>query len=133
MYRSFSAPVSFSIKPKEDAASTSLKPALPLEHSSDEEVSRANSNTGPISYSSNDLLVHSNEQQQNVMAKLKPVSVFKPKTFDDSFNHTSNDVVEQSDSFIRDAMLEQQNRDEKRQLKRGMLFIIPLLFLWTKV
>lgn len=93
---------------------TSLKPVLPLELSSDEEPQETEQNTN------NDFSLNSYEQQQNVIQQSTPFSALKSKVPDDSTNHSSIDI-EQSDSFIRDAMLEQQNRDEKRQIKRGIV------------
>lgn len=109
------AAVSFSIKSKEDAAPTSLKPVLPLEQSSDEEPDEAEKNAN------NDFSLNLHEQQKTVMQQSTPFSMLKSKVLDDSTNHSPTDI-EQSDSFIRDAMLEQQNRDEKRQIKRGTIF-----------
>lgn len=90
-------PVSFSIKSKEDTTPTSLKPALPIEHSSDEENV-------------------SNEQDSSTTPTIFP----QPSSNNTSLNHSITDV-DQSDSFLRDAMLEQQNLHEKKLVKRGTI------------
>lgn len=93
-------PVSFSIKPKDDTPSTSLKPALPIEHSSDEEIE-----------------VESNNKVEQSSLTTPTTTPIVPKN--DNSLHQSPIDVEQSDSFIRDTMLEQQNLNEKRLVKRG--------------
>lgn len=121
----FLAPVSFSIKPKDDTTPATLKPALPLEHSSDEET-QPNSNKADQSSHANskDLPLPPNFQQANLCL----YSSIPPGNGEDCANHSSNDL-EQSDSFIRDAILEQQNLNEKRLVKRGItalfLYIVP--------
>lgn len=100
-------PVSFSIKTKDDTPSTSLKPALPIEHSSDEEI-EMESNTP-------------NEQDLVIAPKIP----LHPPSNDNSLNQSIVDV-EQSDSFIRDTILEQQNLNEKKLVKRGIyLHLFP--------
>ncbi|XP_055305495.1 protein suppressor of white apricot [Sitodiplosis mosellana] len=90
------APVSFSIKSREESTTTTLKPTINLEHSSDEESetqpSQSNSNSSPH-------LPNKNIQHG-----------------DDCVHYSTVDV-EQSDSFLRDTMLEQQNLDEKKRAK----------------
>lgn len=80
--------------------STSLKPALPIEHSSDEEVESESNNRI--------------EQSSLVTSKSTLLSSNK----ESSLNQSSHEV-EQSESFIRDTILEQQNLDEKKLVKRG--------------
>lgn len=92
--------MSFSIKSKEETPSTSLKPALPIEHSSDEEPE----------------LESNNKSEQNTQNT--PQFALLPSKSDKSPNQPIVDV-EQSDSFIRDTILEQQNLNEKRLVKRG--------------
>lgn len=104
-YYIFLDPVSFSIKSKEDTASASLKPALPVEHSSDEEL-------GPES-------TNKNEHNSIITTKLPLL----PPSNDNSFNQPLVDV-EQSDSFIRDTILEPQNLSEKKLVKRGNYLIL---------
>lgn len=102
--------MSFSIKSKEDTASTSLKPALPIDHSSDEEIE----------------LESNNKIEQSSLTT--PVAVaLHPSINDKSSNEVSLDV-EQSDSFIRDTILEQQNLNEKKLVKRGKLGSFILKF-----
>lgn len=100
--------MSFSIKSKECAAPTTLKPAaIPLEVSSDEE-SQQTQNNSQISMN--------NETVQTTL----PPQVPKP---DDCNDHTPNEI-EMSDSFIRDVILEQQNQDERKQAKRGKMVLL---------
>lgn len=106
----FSVPVSFSIKSKEDAIATVLRPALHLEQSSDEEMQQTDNNIANTTE-----MVDISQQVNQDQSKAKSII-----NNCDALNQSSVDC-EQSDSFIRDTMLEQQNRDEKRQIKRGML------------
>ncbi|XP_031625740.1 protein suppressor of white apricot isoform X2 [Contarinia nasturtii] len=96
------APVSFSIKSKEYSTPATLKPALTLEHSSDEEPQQSPSNA------------QSSLSNEVVQTNLPP-QVPKSQNGDDQ---TSNEV-ELTDSFIRDVILEQQNQDERKQAKRA--------------
>lgn len=95
-----------------------------MEQSSDEETPKTESSTdknAPNSDStSKDLPLSTNFQQCNLsQSTANPVP--KSKNDDESMNPLVNDV-EQSDSFIRDTMLEHQNIDEKRRAKRGSFF-----------
>lgn len=118
------APVSFSIKPKDESTPTTFKSVLHMEQSSDEETPKTesgNDKSAPNSDpTSKDLPLPPNFQQCNLsQSTANPVP--KSKKDDESMNPLVNDV-EQTDSFIRDTMLEQQNIDEKRQAKLGSFF-----------
>lgn len=88
-----------------------MKPALSLEQSSDEEMQQTENNTDKTIQN----IVCTSQQTNQIQSK-------PPNNNDDSHNQSAD--VEQSESFIRDTILEQQNRDEKRQIKRGILTII---------
>lgn len=49
------------------------------------------------------------------------------QTVDDKANYLSTEI-DQSDSFIRDAILEQQNLNDKKLIKRGTVFKILFCF-----
>lgn len=126
----FIAPVSFTIKPKEEPTSNiHSKPALPLEHSSDEEENpKDESNekkTGkPHQYPlAEDLPLPPDFHQQNNLylqtsTACSPI-IISPRKVNCSLNSSTGEV-DQTDSFIRDTILEQQNLQEKKEAKRGM-------------
>lgn len=93
-------PVSFSIKTREESTSSTIKPTINLEHSSDEDSetqpTQSNSNSSPH-------LVANEKLQNGEDCRLISETV----------------DVEHSDSFLRDAMLEQQNIHEKKRAKMG--------------
>lgn len=95
-----------------------------MEQSSDEEMHEVNVEKNPPSLisSSKDVSLPLNTNLQQVNLCQRPInSVVKTKDDDEPLCQSLNEF-EQSDSFIRDAMLEQQNIDEKRQAKRGNFF-----------
>lgn len=111
--------MSFSIKPKDDVITTlPIKPALPLEQSSDEEESGEQSqpkdthNAPPpnITPSTHESSTHSNGD-----SFLKSVPIVG------SLNSSCTTDVEQSDSFIRDSILEQQQLADKKEAIRGTI------------
>lgn len=57
------------------------------------------------------------ESQQTQSNSNAPPQVLNVQNGEDC-NHSSTDI-DQSDSFLRDTMLEQQNLNEKKQAKRG--------------
>lgn len=128
-YYYLSAPVSFSIKPKEEPTSTvTLKPALPLEASSDEEEQndqRKVPKTQQQYATGKDLPLPANFQQANLQLQTSTTFSSKAQSNGSSLN-TSVNEVDQSDSFIRDTILDQQNLEEKKQAKRGRRHIIHL-------
>lgn len=114
-------PVSFSIKPKDEPPnSLPAKAALPMEPSSDEEEqnhSDTKSNVPNLSLASilplqpPKMLANINDTNKNGQS---PSTGFKSK-----YNSFSSEV-EQSDSFIRDTMLEHDAlNDEKKDAKRA--------------
>lgn len=95
-----------------------------MEQSSDEEMHEVDAEKNPPSLisSSKDVSFPLNTNLQQVNLCQRPInSVVKTKDYDEPLCQSLNEF-EQSDSFIRDAMLEQQNIDEKRQAKRGNFF-----------
>lgn len=119
-------PVSFSIKTKEEPPPPLVaKPALPVEASSDEEESaqKKKSLTALQSYvAGTDLPLPVNFQQANF--QLQATGTPSLMTASANGEHSLNSsTVDQSDSFIRDTILEQQNLKEKKQAKRGEYFI----------
>lgn len=89
-----------------------------MEHSSDEEMQQTKPNNNKTAQNacaaSKDLPLPPNCQQNNVQ-----LHVSTPKTNEGSAVTQSSAEVDQSDSFIRDTILEQQNLDERKQVKRG--------------
>lgn len=116
------AVVSFSIKSKDDTTPTTLKAALPMEHSSDEEVQQTkpinNKTAQNACSSSKDPLLPPNLQQSNLQQQA-PSIVATQKTNDGCAITPLSVDIDQSDSFIRDTILEQQNLDERKQVKRA--------------
>lgn len=93
-----------------------------MEHSSDEEMQQTkpinNKTAQNACSSSKDPLPPPNLQQPNLQQQA-PNIVAAQKT-DDGCAITPLPVdVDQSDSFIRDTILEQQNLDERKQVKRA--------------
>lgn len=102
-----------------------IKPALPLAHSSDEEDGQTddqakNQPTPQPQHqyaSAVDLPLPPNFQKANLY--LQASASFPPKPVQNA-NDSLNEV-EQSDSFIRDSMLERELLEEKKMAKRGEL------------
>lgn len=123
------APVSFTIKPKEEPTSNvHLKPALPLEHSSDEDgnprdESNKTKTAKPHQYSlAEDLPLPPDFHQQNnlyLQTSTTCSPIISPKKVNCPLNSSTGEV-DQTESFIRDTILEQQNLQEKKEAKRGM-------------
>lgn len=94
---------------------------MPLEHSSDEdEHPKDGSNEKKMV---EDLPLPPDFHQQNNLylqtsAACSPI-IISPKKFNCSLNSSTREV-DQTDSFIRDTILEQQNLHEKKEAKRGM-------------
>lgn len=126
--RHSTGPVSFTIKSKDESTSSvNLKPALPLEHSSDDDDEKQkNENKEPKTANPNqymlaqDLPLPPDFHQQNslYLQTSTTCSPLPQKKANISLN-SSNREVEQSDSFIRDTILEQQNLQEKKEAKRA--------------
>lgn len=121
----FTAPVSFSIKPKEDPIPTTFKPALPLEHSSDEETSLDCNEK----IDSNACNAPKDFQLPSTIENATPNQI---QTTEDSVNHSTTDI-DQSDSFIRDTILEQQNLNDKKLVKRGIFMIHFIVFFFKSI
>lgn len=113
-------PVSFAL-----TASTTIKSKPALGGSSDEDDSAAKKKLAPPVQAyvpSADLPLPANFQQANFKLQatgtpsLNPPSLNSTLNSEQSFNSST---VDQTDSFIRDTILEQQNVEEKKQAKRG--------------
>lgn len=124
-------PVSFTIKPKEDSTTiVALKPVLPLEHSSDEDDDQKTKNGENKTSNHNqysltqdlplppDFQQHNNLFLQSATTGSSPSSMQKKKS-NTSLNASTGEV-EQSDSFIRDTILDQPNLEQKKLTKRGI-------------
>lgn len=90
---------------------------LHTEHSSDEDTQQIGYNNTSKDTPSESISFPLS-QKQSIVSQQTIDSNSKPKNGDEAITQSSNDV-DQSDSFIRDTMLEQQNIDEKKQAKRG--------------
>lgn len=117
-------PVSFSIKPKEEPAAPIItKAVLPGANSDDEDdtVGKAKKPTAPLFVADADLPLPANFQQANFKLQATGTPSLTSPTSNSSINGnvSLNSSVDQSDSFIRDAILEQQNLAEKKEAKRG--------------
>lgn len=126
-------PVSFSIKTKEEPPPPLVaKPALPVEASSDEDESAEKKKPPtPQSYvAGTDLPLPVNFQQANfqLQATGTPSLITPSANGEHSLNSST---VDQSDSFIRDTILEHQNLEEKKQAKRGKIFFVEIERLWA--
>lgn len=118
------APVSFSIKPKEEpAAPIIVKPVLPGANSDEEDDSLAKKRkaTAQLYVADTDLPLPANFQQANfkLQATATPSLTASSPNASVNGNVSLNASVDQSDSFIRDAILEHQNLAEKKEAKRG--------------
>lgn len=118
------APVSFSIKPKEEAAAAIIvKPVLPGANSDEEDdlPAKKRKATAQLYVADTDLPLPANFQQANfkLQATATPSLTAPSPNTSVNGNVSLNSSVDQSDSFIRDAILEHQNLAEKKEAKRG--------------
>lgn len=120
-FLNFSAPVSFSIRTKDESAPVlPVKPALPVEHSSDDEDDDKKCNRKESKHTTNTV---SSDCLALIGSRSKPFysvpdSIRNGQTRQSHQTHAVMEV-EQSDSFIRDSMLEQNTIDDKMEKKRG--------------
>lgn len=116
---SFPVPVSFSIKPKDEPPnSLPVKAALPLEPSSDEEEQERSGTKSTIPNLSLASILPL--RLPTMLASTNDASRNGQSHSTKSRNNSLASDVEQSESFIRDTMLEQDGaNDEKKEAKRA--------------